>query len=91
MVTEFDKKDIFDATIAAKVSDVIQACNKEHLPVFIAVCTKNDEKGTDYDISMYSGAANEIKLKEDFIPMFVNVTNGFSTIPPAGELELDFD
>lgn len=91
MYTEFDKREVYDAVIAQKVEELIQLCNKDHLPVFITVCVKNDEKGTEYRTDMYSSASNGIKLKNDLMPNFVNVLNGFATVPPTDIVDIDFD
>ena len=33
----------------------------------------------------------EIRLKNDLFPKFVNVLNGFATVPPVDEVEIEFD
>ena len=89
-MTEFDKRDIYESLIEPKVTELIQLCNKERMPVFITVCVKNDDKDTEYENNMFASASNNIYLKKDRIPDHVNVMNGFSTTPPADIVELEF-
>lgn len=91
MLTKFDKREIYNDVIKEKVTDLIQACNKERMPVFISVCVKNDEDGTEYEKEMFASASNDINLKEDQIPKYVNVSNGFRTVPPVDVVEIEFD
>ena len=89
--TEFDKEGIYGVEIEKKIFELLRLCNKEQLPIFISVAVKNDEEGTLYKNEMFASATNNIFLKDDFFPNFVNVTNGFRTIPPAKIVEIDFD
>lgn len=91
MYTKFDKTEIYDTRIQEKVDELVQICNREHIPLFVAACVKNDENDSEYRIDMYASASNQIMLKKDFLPKFVNVTNGFTTIPPADIVDIDFD
>lgn len=90
MFTEFDKKDIYENEIAEKVTELVQLCNKERMPMFITVCVKNDKHGTEYINDMFAAASNGIKLQKDVIPDHVNVMNGFKTSPPVDVVELEF-
>ena len=89
--TQFDKTEIYETEIIKKVQELLRECNKEQIPVFISVAVKNDDEGTEYRNDMFASATNNIFLKDDFFPNFVNVTNGFRTVPPAKILEIDFD
>ena len=89
--TEFNKTDIYENEIEKKIYELLRLCNKEQLPVFVSVAVKNDEEGTLYKNEMFASATNNIFLKDDFFPNFVNVTNGFRTIPPAKIVEVDYD
>ena len=89
--TEYDKTDIYEGEVLRKIQELLRICNKEQLPIFISTAVKNNEKGTEYKTDMFASATNDIFLKEDFFPNFVNVTNGFRTVPPAKIVEIDFD
>ena len=91
MITEFDKQYIFDSEIRPKLQQIMQICNREKMPMFFAVCTKNNNNETEYEKHIYSSQSNEIYLKEDLFRGFVNVTNGFNTVPPIKEIEIDFE
>ena len=89
--TDFDKTDVYETQVLKKVQELLRLCNKEQMPIFISVAVKNDEKGTEYKNDMFASATNDIFLKDDFFPNFVNVTNGFRTVPPSKIVEIDFD
>lgn len=89
--TNYDKTDVYENQVIAKVQELLRLCNKEQMPIFISVAVKNNEKGTEYRNDMFSSATNDIFLKDDYFPNFVNVTNGFRTIPPSKIVEIDFD
>lgn len=89
--TIFDKTEVFDESIAPKIEEIIQICNREHIPIFISACVKNTEESSEYKTDMFASASNNIHLKNDLIPRFVNVTNGFTTIPPTDIIDIDFD
>lgn len=88
---DFDKSDAYELEIQPAMETLVQICNKHHVPFFAAVCIKNDEKGSEYKADMYASASNEIRLKNDLFPKFVNVLNGFATVPPVDEVEIEFD
>ncbi len=89
--TEFDKTDAYETQVLKKIQELLRLCNKEQMPIFISVAVKNDEKGTEYKNDMFASATNDIFLKDDLFPNFVNVTNGFRTVPPSKIVEIDFD
>ena len=91
MLTKFDKRDIYESEIEGKVIELLQLCNKYRMPMFVAIAVKNDEDGTEYMKEMFSSASNDIMLKDDYIRNFVNITNGFSTIPPVEDIEIEFE
>ena len=59
--------------------------------MFVSVCVKNTDKETLYKNEMVSAVSSGIKLKDDKIVKFVNVLNGFDTVPKADNDVFDFD
>lgn len=89
--TQYDKKDIFNSTINSKIQELIQLCNAEQLPIFISVAVANNSEETEYCNDMFASATNDIFLKDDKFPDFVNVMNGFRTVPPSKIVVIDCD
>lgn len=89
--TKYDKTDIYNSVINNKIQEIIQLCNAEQLPIFISVAVANDDKGTEYRNEMFASATNDIFLKNDKFPDFVNVMNDFRTVPPAKIVVIDCD
>ena len=89
--TNYDKTDTYEEQIQEKIQEILRICNKEQIPIFISVAVKNGEKGTKYINDMYASATNDVFLKDDYFPNYINVSNGFRTIPPSKVVEIDFD
>lgn len=90
-LTCFDKTDVYKDEIQDLVAKLIIACNRNKVPVFVSVCVKNDENGTTYKNEMVSAASSDIHLKDDMLVRFVNVLNGFITVPTKDEVEVEFE
>lgn len=89
MNTVFDKKEIFEKEIEEKMTELKLLCNKYRCPMFVSVCVKNDKKRTEYVSDMVGAYSNDIHLMDDKIPKFVNVLNGFDTVPPHDDFEIE--
>jgi hypothetical protein len=89
--TKYDKTEIFNSTINNKIQELIQLCNAEQLPIFVSVAVANNAEKTEYVNDMFASATNDIFLKNDKFPDFVNVMNGFRTIPPQKIVIIDCD
>lgn len=88
---EFDKSDIYEKVIKEKITELKKLCNQERMPMFIAVCTENSKDGTHYEADIVGSYSSNIILKEDLIPKFINVFNGFDTVPPEETIEIEMD
>jgi len=88
--TKFDKRKIYEDEIAEVVMELKLLCNKYKLPMFVSVCVKNG-KETEYVSDMVGSASNDIFLQDDKIPKYVNILNGFDTVPPNEILEIEMD
>lgn len=89
MITEFDNSDIFQCEIEKRMEELKILCNKYRIPMFISMCIKNDKNGSVYKSDMVGTVSNEIYLKDDKIPHYVNVLNGFDTVPPQTDFEIE--
>lgn len=87
----FDKTEEYENEIIDIVTKLRIACNRAKIPMFVSVCVKNDEHGTVYKNEMVGAASSGIKLTDDKLVGFVNVLNGFATVPKREEMEIDFD
>lgn len=89
-ITEFDMTDVYNKEVFHKVEELKLLCNKYKIPMFVSLCVKNDKKESVYVSDMVGTNSNDIHLKNDKIPKYVNVLNGFNTVPPSMEVEIDF-
>ena len=87
----FNKENIYNERIAEKVSELIQICNEERMPCFIAVCTENSKKETVYKKEALTAAIYGMELTDDIIPKLVNVTLGFDTVSPQEIEEIEYN
>lgn len=87
----FDKTEEYESEIIDLVTQLRIACNRNKIPMFVSICIKNDENGTKYKNEMVGAASSGIKLNDDKLIKYVNVLNGFETVPKREEVEIDFD
>ena len=90
-ITCFDKTGEYESEIIDLITQLRIACNRNKIPMFISVCIKNNEHGSLYKKEMVGAASSGINLKDDKLVGFVNVLNGFNTVPKREEMEIDFD
>lgn len=87
----FDKTEEYESEVIDLVTKLRVVCNRNSIPMFVSVCIKNDEKGTTYKNEMVGAASSGIKLTDDKLVKFVNVLNGFDTVPKREDFDFDFD
>lgn len=90
-ISHFDKTKEYEEEILDLVTKLRIACNRNKIPMFVSVCIKNNDKETVYKNDMVGAASSGIKLKDDKLVKFVNVLNGFNTVPKNLVDEFDFD
>ena len=91
MTKEFDKTEEYNKILSGLMHNVIKYCSANGIPVFISACIKNDKDGSLYKSDMVSAASADIKLIDDKLVKFVNVLNGFDTVPKHDDIEMNFD
>lgn len=91
MTKEFDKTEEYDKVLSKLMHDVIKYCSANGIPVFISACVKNDKKESVYKSDMVSAVSADVKLTDDKLVKFVNVLNGFDTVPKHDDIEMNFD
>ena len=78
---DFDRTKEYETEIADLLFKLRAACNRNKMPMFVSVCVKNNDKESVYKSEMVGTVSSGIKLTDDKIVKFVNVLNGFETIP----------
>ena len=91
MNTIFDKEKEYEEQILPLMNALKVACNELAMPMFVSVCSSNSEKNTTYHSDMIPSVSNNIHLKKDIIPDFVNITNGFTTVWRQSTFEFDIE
>lgn len=71
---------MYQAELKSKIEDIKLICAMHKLPMFITVCTKNNEEESIYMTEVVGSFSNGVQLKDDRIPKHINVMNGFDTI-----------
>ena len=91
-LTKYDKTEIYETEgIIDLLFKLKQQCGKNGIPMIVTVAIKNDENGTEYKTEMVSAVSSGINLKEDRFVKFVNVMNGFDTMPHKEEMNINLD
>ena len=63
------------------MTEVLQICQINNLPVFMSVATENSSEGTVYKNMVFSGTANYINLANDRIRKHMLVANDYEVVP----------
>ena len=84
-----DKTDIFECQIAPLLRDLTSLLRHNKMPFFIAVAKASDGQKTCYHFDSNDIRIPGQKMAENMIPSFINVVNGFMTIPPGSIVEMD--
>lgn len=89
MNQNFDKTNEYDTKLSGMMREMIKYCSVNGIPVFISACIKNDNKESVYRSDMVSAASAGVNLTDDRLIRYVNVLNGFDTVPPADKMKMD--
>lgn len=88
-ITPFHKKEEYRKKVEDKVKEVLRLCNQNDIPCIMIFGVDSTEDQTDYAIEYLSpGQKNQI-LKQNYFADFVNVMNGFRTVPFTKEDAID--
>ena len=87
----FDRTAEYNNEIIDLVLKLRSACNRNKIPMFVSLCVKNDEKGSTYKNEMVSAVSSGSDLEDDKFVKFVNVLNGFETVPKHDDTFDDYD
>lgn len=82
----YSKKSVYNNLINPKVKEIEDVCNQEKIPYFMTFATENEIKKTQYT-TVTSGVDLNNPLSEDKITNYINVMNGFTTIPNTNSKE----
>ena len=91
MTQNFDKTAEYEKNLQEMIKEMIKYCSANGIPIFISACIKNDEKESVYKSDMVSAASAGVHLTDDRFVRFVNVLNGFDTVPVKDTMEIDLD
>ena len=90
-LTVYDNTEYYKKEIEPLINEIKHKCNRKAMPFFIATCIANNEKESVYANDMLASVSNNIILKDDLIPKFINVYNGFDTVLNKCSFEIDMD
>lgn len=91
MATKYNKRKVYEQEIFNKVNELKLLCNQEKIPMFFACAVESTDKKTVYETEYVGSKSNDIELKDDKICGFINVVNGFETIPPKKIIEIEYE
>ena len=85
----FDKTEEFNKEIRPILDRLMISCCKLGIPAFFSACYKNTIDHSDYFHDFSGTESKGMNLAEDLFRSYVNVTNGFDTIPPSDVMTYD--
>ena len=80
-MTEYKVPEETAKIIDEKIKDLLELCVKSRVPIFITRLDSNSEEETKYKSQVYNAVTANLELKDDYFHRFVNILNGFDTIP----------
>ena len=85
----YNRQDVFKKHIQKKAEELNELCKQLGVVSFMSFAVKDCDNETEYKNYIYGSASNGIHLNVDHIRHHVNVANGFMTVPPADNPDLD--
>lgn len=89
MPNSYDKKEIFKKQIQKKADELSELCKSFGVVSFMSFCLKDDGEETEYKNYIHGSVSNNVRLANDNIRGYINVTNGFMTVPPGDDFDSD--
>ena len=87
--SEYDKKECYEKEIQPYIERIVRLLRHYEIPyAFFAAISSNNEK-TEYIVEMCGARPMGLHLKNDKLPDFINVMNGFKTEMPDEIVEID--
>lgn len=85
----YDRQEVFKNHIQKKAEEINNLCKSLGITSFMSFCVKDDGVNTDYQNYVYGSTSSGIHLADDQIRGHINVANGFMTIPPGDNMDMD--
>lgn len=89
-ISRYDKTEEYENEVMELAFQLRKVCNRLKIPMFLSICVKNDNKESVYKNEMVSAVSEGIQLQDDKLVKFVNVLNGFETVPKSEDDMYDF-
>lgn len=91
MITNYNRQPDYDSKIKPVLTELMLLCSELSIPAFISLAVQNDMDKTIYVNDMISAPNLGITLKENKFFDYVNILNGFITVPEQRDFSIHFD
>lgn len=81
----FDKEAQYKDRLAEKIREIKIICNELAIPFVFSACIKSDKDGCEYVNEMLSPDFLQLEVNDNRFIHYMNVMNGFMTIPPRNQ------
>lgn len=82
----YNREEIYKKHIKEKVEEINDLCKSFGIVHFMSFCLQDDDKDTKYENFICGSSSNGVSLKKDYIRGYINVSNGFDTVPPSASI-----
>lgn len=86
---DFDNQEVFKEEIRPVLEHLTSLLRHHNMPYFFAVAIKTNDSGTEYAFESHDEWSSAQRMRDDKIPGFIKVVNGFKTVLPEGILEVE--
>ena len=76
----FTKEKEYKEEIEPLVQELVARCTANAMPIFVSVCTDNNENETKYKHSLVAPEVFNLELHNNMFTRFLSVTLGFETV-----------
>lgn len=80
-----DKKKELDR----RMTELLEFCQGNKIPMFATVAIANDEHETQYENIVYGNMSHDIELKDDRIRKHMLIAKGFDAVPVRDSLTIN--
>lgn len=84
-VTEYDKRADYKKNIAPIVEELVKACTKAQIPMFVSIAPFNSAEETGYENDGVLTGSLGLTLKEDEFEKYLAVLHGGKVTFPGGD------
>jgi len=91
VVTPFDKRDVFESTIAPQIQKLKELCDQHQVPFYLCCAVANNDEKTTYEQYACGALPMGLVLKDDKFVEHIKIAAGFQAMSPFSIEEVELN